>query len=79
MSPPSHLDKPCPLCGTPRAFIDGGEIRKLRAQRGMSQRELAGRMEVSQSYLCDLEANRRTVTRQLWERIKKAVGEGKRG
>ncbi|MET4371043.1 putative transcriptional regulator [Bradyrhizobium sp. LB12.1] len=43
--------------------IVGANVRKARIEAGISQEELAGRMDVEQFYISGLEAGRRT---SLW-------------
>jgi predicted transcriptional regulator len=52
----------CSRCGNETTVIDGAGLRSLRISAGLSQREVARRMGVSPSYLCDVELNRRRVT-----------------
>ena len=41
----------------------GRELTKLRVDSGLSQKELAQIMNVSQSYVCDLENERRNISK----------------
>lgn len=41
----------------------GRELTKMRVDAGLTQRELAQIMNVSQSYVCDLENERRNISK----------------
>lgn len=41
----------------------GRELTKMRVDSGLSQKELAKIMNVSQSYVCDLENERRNISK----------------
>lgn len=41
----------------------GKDVAKLRTEAGLSQKELAQLMNVSQSYICDIENERRNVSK----------------
>ncbi|XBX04439.1 helix-turn-helix domain-containing protein [Enterocloster clostridioformis] len=49
-------------------------IRKLREQRGMTQEELAGLAEISQSYLSKIEAGSRNIGMKTYARILETLG-----
>lgn len=47
----------------------GSVVRQLRTRSGMSQKELAGRLDVDPTYVSHLEANRREPSIKLLRRI----------
>ena len=57
-----------------RAFLLGEEIRSLRTERGLSQRELAERMGVSQSVVGRLEAGGVEPRLSTLDRVARALG-----
>lgn len=50
----------------------GAALRRLRARRGISQREMAGALGISPAYLFALEHGRRS--RPGWEFVQKTIG-----
>ena len=38
--------------------FDGFQVRKLRREKGLSQKQLAEMINISNSYLCDIEVGR---------------------
>lgn len=40
-------------------------MRELRTKRGLTQAQLAGRMEIRQGHVCDLELGRRQFTEAM--------------
>lgn len=52
----------------------GSVIRSLRLIRDLSVKELADRMEISSSYICDVEANRKKPSLTMIERFSDALG-----
>ncbi len=52
----------------------GDRVRKLRALRGMSRRQLAGAAAVSERYLAQLETGRGNITLAILRRIAAAIG-----
>jgi len=64
----------CPHCrGGYRLQVDGGNVRKMRESKGLSLRELARRMKISASYLCDIELGRRQPAKQTARLLRKAL------
>jgi HTH-type transcriptional regulator / antitoxin HipB len=57
-----------------RAFYLGEEVRRLRADRGLSQQELADRMGVSQSVVARLEAGGVEPRLSTLDRVAQALG-----
>lgn len=55
-----YLPDVCPICGTPRAVVDGAYLRRLRERAGLTLREMARRAGYTPAYLCDIEHNRRS-------------------
>ena len=49
----------CHFCLQIRKVVDGKKLRQLRKKSGLSLREVARRIGISASYLCDIEHNRR--------------------
>lgn len=60
--PIKFSEQPCPTCGTPRAIVNGDWLRSRRTAAGLSLREMAGRLDFSAAYICDIEKNRRNCT-----------------
>jgi len=61
----------CKFCLQIRKVVDGKELRVLRKKSGLSLREVARRVGISASYLCDIEHNKRLSPRGLvnfWKR-----------
>ena len=56
-----------------RAFTLGGQMRELRAARGLTQAQLAERMGTTQSVVARLEAGERVPTRVTLERVATAL------
>jgi len=60
---------PCRRCGGSGVEVDdrdiGKRMRKLRQKRGLSLRDAAKKMQVTASYLCDLELGRRRWRAEL--------------
>ncbi len=52
----------------------GSALRRLRAAAGFSQKEFAARLEVSQSYLSQIESDRREPTIPLVRRMAGELG-----
>jgi ribosome-binding protein aMBF1 (putative translation factor) len=49
-------------------------VRKARIKRGISLRNLAGRMGITPGYLSDLELGRRNWTERRFQQAKKILG-----
>ena len=66
----------CLRCGGSGFYktIDGAWAAELRTHLGLSVRDIADRMDVSKSYLHDLERGKRRFTPALWKRYEKALG-----
>lgn len=65
----------CPRCrgnGTITVF-NGAALRKSREQTGLSLREVARRAKIAAPYLCDIELDRRTPSREVRVRILSAM------
>lgn len=60
-----HRTVTCGTCGATRDVIDGSELRAWRTKAGLSLREMGKRMNLSASFLCDAELNRRNPTEQV--------------
>lgn len=58
----TYRSAPCPTCQHPREVVDGGSLRRIREDAGLSLRELAARGGLSVPYLSDVELNRRRAT-----------------
>jgi HTH-type transcriptional regulator/antitoxin HipB len=56
-----------------RAFMLGEQMRELRAARGLTQAQLAGRMGTTQSVIARLEAGERVPTLVTLERVAAAL------
>ena len=50
------------------------QIKSIRKEKGITQRELANKAEISAPYLFDLENNRRGAKPETLERIAAALG-----
>ena len=62
----------CARCSQIRKVVDGKELRTIRIKNNLSLREVARWVDISPSYLCDIEHNRRLSPRRLidfWKRI----------
>lgn len=63
----------CSHCGgtgqEPDDKAIGEEVRRTRLKTGMSLREMAGRLEITPSYLCDLELGRRRWNVEKRQRV----------
>jgi len=57
--------------------MDRFELIMLRLRSGLKQWELAQRLGISQTTLCDLERGRRPITTELKQRIRKALNEAR--
>ena len=57
-----------------RAYLLGGEVRRLREQEGISQRQLADRMGSTQSVVARLEAGGVEPSLKTLERAAAALG-----
>jgi DNA-binding transcriptional regulator YiaG len=55
----------CTRCLQIRKVVDGAKLKELRVKKGYSLREVARRVNISASYLCDIEHNRRLSPRGL--------------
>jgi len=51
----------CPLCGHKKQVYDGQYYRKIRESKEWSLRDLAIEMQITPSYLSDMERNRREM------------------
>jgi len=73
---------PCPRCGGTGFIPDdrtlGAAFRVRRKAEGISLRDMAGRMQISSSYLVDLEFGRRPWSIRLQERYQAGL-EGREG
>lgn len=69
--------KVCPKCGGTGKIQDdkilGNSLKKQRESKNLSLREVARRMKVSQSYICDLEHGRRIWSADLEKRYYHAI------
>lgn len=54
--------------------VVGTNIRKWRLERGLSQEEVAYRVDITPSYLGQIERGRRNVTIEVTGRIAEALG-----
>jgi HTH-type transcriptional regulator/antitoxin HipB len=70
----SHPEARQAYDGARRAFYLGEEVRRLRSERGLSQRELAERMGVSQSVVARLEAGGVEPRLTTLDRVARALG-----
>ena len=52
----------------------GGNVAKLRKQRGLTQEALAQSAEIKQTYLSEIENGKRNPTLGMMERIAAALG-----
>lgn len=61
---------------TGKAFLGGlgVSIRKLRIKRRFTQSELAERADITQKYLCEIEAGKRNPSVDCVRRVAKALG-----
>lgn len=70
--------KICPKCGGTGKIQDdkvlGASLKKQREAKSLSLREVGRRMELSQSYICDLEHGRRIWSSDLEKRYLSAIG-----
>lgn len=57
-----------------RAFRLGEEVRRLRMERGLSQKELAARMDLPQSVIARLEAGKVEPRLSTLDRVAQALG-----
>lgn len=57
---------------SPETF--GQKVRRLRKEQGRSQQELAAMVEITQGYLSDIEADRKSPTYQVMFRLRAALG-----
>ena len=53
----------------------GAAIRQVRKESGMTLREMARQLDVSASFVCDMELGRRPVPPRLAQPILKVLGE----
>ncbi len=51
--------EPCPTCGQGRPVPIAGALRRARKAAGMTQRQIAERLDLSPQYISDIEAGRR--------------------
>ena len=56
------------------AEIVGGNVRRLRLERGMTQEDLAHRAEISVRFLSSVEHGRENITLAVLERLSLALG-----
>ena len=54
--------------------MNGGELREGRKQRGWTQTDLAGRLGVSQGYVCLLERDQRPVPAAMAQKVARVLG-----
>lgn len=66
----------CPRCGGSGTVLSGTWARRRRLSTGMSLRAVATRMEITASYLCDLELGHRPFNPEMERRFRAAVREG---
>lgn len=52
----------------------GGNLQRLRHDRGLTQEELAHKADIHQTYLSGVEVGRRNPSIQVLERIAKGLG-----
>lgn len=68
--------KPCHCCTGTGKELDhaavGASMRRLRTARGLSLQEISRRLDLSLSYVSDLERGRRNWNDELVERFKRA-------
>jgi transcriptional regulator with XRE-family HTH domain len=57
------------------AQIVGGNVRRLRLYRGLTQEDLAHRAEISVRFLSGIEHGRENITLAVIERLSRALGE----
>lgn len=63
----------CYVCGSRREVLDGTSLRTIRKNAGLGLRELARRLNLTASYLCDIELNRRGVTERIEDIYQKLI------
>jgi transcriptional regulator with XRE-family HTH domain len=56
----------------------GKTVRELRTVKGMSQKELAGAIGISTSYMCELEKGTRNWDLARWNAACEAIGKFKK-
>lgn len=61
----------CSLCGSARSLIDGAVLVGWRD--GLSLRSVARSVGISPSHLCDMEKNRRGISREMAQRVADAI------
>lgn len=54
--------------------ILGSNVRQLRQKKNWSQEELAGRADLSQTYVSQLESGQRAVTIDVLDQLARALG-----
>jgi transcriptional regulator with XRE-family HTH domain len=66
----------CPHCDQPlQPLPTGAELRRLRREAGLTQRELAERLELSHTYLSKLENGRMPMPPSMGRRWREALEE----
>lgn len=65
--------KQCPRCEGTGKVVQGEEMKALRLQERLEAKTVAERMGISQSFLCDLENNRRDWTKARELAYRKAL------
>ena len=72
---PGILQEGCSHCGGTGLVttVSGAWARQQRLAAGVGLREIARRMGLSVSYLCDGEKGRRPIYPAMWERYKAAL------
>ena len=69
--------KPCKYCGgtgtSPDTTETGIEMRELRIKHGLTQRDLAKRMNVTVQYVCLMEKGKRNWTPKAIEKFRRAT------
>ncbi len=54
--------EPCKCCGQDRQLVNGAWLREKRLHAGYKLREVARRLKITPSYICDVELDRRLCT-----------------
>ena len=68
--------EPCPHCdgvGTRLVYPSGRYLRDARLRAQVSLREMARRIGLSPTMLCDLELGRRQLTRAQWDAVARSL------
>jgi transcriptional regulator with XRE-family HTH domain len=57
--------EPCRCCGQDRQLVNGAWLREVRLASGVSLRQVAKRLNLTASYVSDMELGRRLCTKQI--------------